>query len=312
MILTVTLNPCVDQTLYIDGLKPFDTNRVLRLETDAGGKGTNLARVLAELGTHAVTTGFIGGLPGATVLQVLDEQGVERDFVHIRRDTRTNYNIEDGSDNPPTTFNAMGPAIEPEQWDELLVTIRRWCEKAAWVTLGGSLPQGLPVDAYKLIGIIAKSAGAKLALDADGEVMRRGLEAKPHLIKPNAKEAGRLLNRKVESIDDAIFAAEQLLQYLEDDGICIVSLGADGAVMASSSGTFIGKKIEVEAVSSIGSGDSLVAGFLHALEQGSNPQDALRTGLAAGAATAMTSGVEIARKPIVDDLLKRATVERVH
>ncbi|MCH8980144.1 MAG: 1-phosphofructokinase family hexose kinase [Armatimonadetes bacterium] len=312
MILSVTLNPCIDQTLYVEGLAPHDTNRVTRAETDAGGKGVNLSRVAVEMGGDSLAIGFLGGGAGAYVRRVLDLQGVRHDFVEIAGDTRTNFSVEDGSGEPPTTFNAKGPSISPEEWDALLQKVREHSEGAGWVALGGSIPQGVPVEAYKLLGIAAKAAGAKLALDSDGEAMRRGLEAKPHLIKPNGPEAGRLLGRKVETVEEAVFAAEELRQYMDPDGVCVVSLGADGAVMSSQEGTYIGRPIAVEAKSTIGSGDSLVGAMLQALEQGAGLSEALRAGMAAGAATATTGGAEIASRSKVDELLASALVQAAH
>jgi 1-phosphofructokinase family hexose kinase len=312
MILTVTLNPAVDQTLYVDGLKPHDTNRVMRTETDAGGKGVNLSRVAVELGGDSLATGFLGGGAGAFVRRVLDLQGVRHDFVEVAGNTRTNFSVEDGSGEPPTTFNSPGPNVTEEEWADLVARVRAACKGAKWVTLGGSLPKGVPVEAYQELGEIAKKAGCRVALDSDGEAMRRGLDARPHLIKPNGKEAGRLLSRAVESVDDAVFAAEELRQYLEPDGVCVVSLGAEGAVMASPEGTLIGRPIEVEAKSTIGSGDSLVGAMLAALGKGASLQQAFLLGLAAGAATAMTDGAEIARRPVVEELLPRALAESAH
>ena len=312
MILSVTLNPCIDQTLFVDGLKPHDTNRVVRAETDAGGKGVNLSRVAVELGGVSVATGFLGGGPGAYVRKVLDLQGVGHDFVEVAGDTRTNFSVEDGSGEPPTTFNTKGPGVSDEEWDLLVERAKEWCQKSGWVALGGSLPQGVPVDAYLVLGRIAKAAGSRLSLDADGEAMRRGLEAKPHFIKPNGKEAGRLLGRSIEKIEDAIFAAEELLQYLEPEGVCVVSLGADGAVLASGKTTLIGRPIEVETKSTIGSGDSMVGAILCAFGMGMPLAEAFKLGIAAGAATATTDGAEIARKSVVEELLLRAQVESVH
>ena len=312
MILTVTLNPCIDQTLFVDGLKPHDTNRVLRTETDSGGKGVNLARVAVELGADALATGFLGGGAGAFVRKVLDAQGARHDFVEIEGDTRTNVAVEDGSGQPPTTFNSKGPMVAPAEWDRLVAKVTSLCHGASWVAFGGSLPGGVPVEAYFELGSVVKQAGCRLIVDADGEAMRRALDAKPHFIKPNRKEAGRLLGRSVESVDDAVFAAEELLQYLDTDGACVVSLGSDGAVLAWPGGTLIGRPIEVEAHSTIGSGDSLIGAMLAALERGSSLEEAFRLGIAAGAATAMTDGAEIARKPVVESLLPLATLERAH
>ena len=147
MILTVTLNPCIDQTVFVDGLKLHDSNRVVRFETDAGGKGVNLSRVVAELGGESIATGLLGGGPGAFVRKVLDAQGVRHGFVEIEKDTRTNVAVEDGSGEAPTSFNAKGPLVSEQEWDALVDKVRALANGADWVTLGGSLPQGVPVEA---------------------------------------------------------------------------------------------------------------------------------------------------------------------
>jgi 1-phosphofructokinase family hexose kinase len=309
MILSVTLNPSIDQTLFVEGLKPHDTNRIVRSETDAGGKGVNLSRVVVELGGVSVATGFLGGGPGAYVRKVLDAQEVAHDFIEVQGNTRTNIAVEDGSGQAPTAFSFKGPSVSEDEWNLMVHKVAGWAQKSSWVTLGGSLPTGVPVEAYLMLGQLAKEKGARLALDADGEAMRRGIEARPHFIKPNGKEAGRLLGRSVEKIEDAIFAAEELRQYLEPDGVCVVSLGKAGAVMSSDAGTLIGRPVAVEAQSTIGSGDSLVGAMLTVLDKGRSIEEAFRLGIAAGTATAMTSGAEIARKPVVDEILARVQVE---
>ncbi|MEX2243698.1 MAG: 1-phosphofructokinase family hexose kinase [Fimbriimonadaceae bacterium] len=309
MILSVTLNPSIDQTLFVEGLKPHDTNRIVRSETDAGGKGVNLSRVVVELGGVSVATGFLGGGPGAYVRRVLDAQEVAHDFIEVQGNTRTNIAVEDGSGQAPTAFSFKGPSVSEDEWHLMVHKVAGWAPKSSWVTLGGSLPTGVPVEAYLMLGQLAKEKGARLALDADGEAMRRGIEARPHFIKPNGKEAGRLLGRSVEKIEDAIFAAEELRQYLEPDGVCVVSLGVAGAVMSSPAGTLIGRPVAVEAQSTIGSGDSLVGAMLTVLDKGRSIEEAFKLGIAAGTATAMTSGAEIARKPVVDEVLTRVQVE---
>lgn len=308
MILSVTLNPCVDHVLFVDQLLVGDTNRIVRTETDAGGKGVNLSRVVAELGGKTTATGFLGGGPGAYVRKVLDLQGVEHDFVEVGLDTRMNFSVEQASGAPPTTLNDKGPKIKVEEWAALIEHVRAYSNKASWVALGGSLPPGVPPDAYAILTGIAKEEGAKVLLDADGEPMKLGMHAKPTMIKPNSKEAARLLNRPVDTTEAAVQAANELLTLgLE---IAIVSRGVDGAVLASGDEAWIGYTPAVEAKSTIGSGDSLLGGFLYGLVSNLGLEKAFALGLASGAATAATDGSEIARKPVIDRLLPNARVEK--
>lgn len=306
MILTVTLNPSVDHALFVEKLKVHDTNRVLRCERDAGGKGVNLSRVVAELGGDTVATGFLGGGPGAYVRSVLKKQGVRHDFVEVDADTRINFSVEDGSGEPPTTLNERGPEISKDDLDELFEHVRKYAKKASWVCLGGSLPPGVPKEIYRDLAAIAKEAGARVVLDADGDPFRFGLEVKPDLIKPNEAEAGRLLGREISSDEDVVQAARELADRAE---IVVISRGEKGAVMIADGQVSVGLSPKVETRSTVGSGDSLIGGMLWAIEAGKDTNEAFTWGLAAGAATAMTDGSEIARKPVIDELLPKVVVQ---
>ncbi len=311
MILSVTLNPSVDHALFVDQLRVGDTNRVKRTERDAGGKGINLSRVVAELGARTIATGFVGGGPGDYVRGVLNRQGVAHDFVEVAEDTRINFSVEDSSLGPPTTFNEPGPHIRPEELESLFAHVRKHIGEVRWMTLGGSLPPGVPADVFAQFIRLANEHGVRAALDTDGEPLKLGIEAGPVFLKPNAKECGRLLSRSIETPEQALAGAIELNARLPRTCVVIVSLGQEGAVMACDEGNFRGYSPQVEVRSTIGSGDSLIGGFLWALEEGNSVTEALRWGLACGAATATTNGSEIARKPKVLELLPQAQVERL-
>ncbi len=309
MILTVTLNPSVDRAIYLTSLKIGDTNRVERTETDAGGKGINLSRVADELGARTLATGFLGGGPGALIRSVLAREGVPHDFIPIKGETRLNFSVEDQSESPPTTFNERGPEILPREWDLLLAKIDELAPQCRWACLGGSVPPGLPLDVYQTLSERINARGIRRLIDADGEPMVQGLKSKPDLIKPNAHEAERLLGYPVDTDD----AARRAAQDLRDRGVSMVLLsrGEAGAVLATPQGTWMGRSPAVDARSSIGSGDSMLGAFLWAIEEGLPLDEGFRWGLAAGAATATTSGSEIGRQPMIERLLPLVQVEHV-
>lgn len=310
MVLTVTLNPSVDRAVFVEQLKVGDTNRVVRCETDAGGKGVNLSRVLRELGGETVATGFLGGGPGAFICRVLDDQTVPHCFVQVHGDTRTNFSVEDAAQNPPTTFNEKGPEILAEDIDHLFDRVREYLPKLTWLAMGGSLPPGAPTDVFRRLTDLAHEAGVKTLVDADGEAMKLAMAARPDFIKPNEKEASRLLGRELSGRNDALEAAMELYQHLGGgDKIAIISRGAGGAVMACGEGEFDGITPSVEMRSTIGCGDSMLGGMLWAMSVGKSLEEAFRWGLASGAATASTDGTEIARRPIVESLIHSARIE---
>lgn len=314
MIVSVTLNAAVDHLLILEGIKVHDTNRIKEIQTDAGGKGINLSRVVSSLGGETFATGFLGGGPGGYIAKVLEEEGVDHRFVWTREPTRTNFNVESG-DGPPTTFNASGHHVRPDTWQRFLDEFPTLVAEADWVVLGGSIPPGIDKNAYAVLGKIAKDTGAKLVVDADGDAMRQSLSAAPDLIKPNVNEAARLLDRELENTDhDVLSASDDLFKLLETNGAksptVLISRGKNGAVLKTSEGRWLGRSPEVKAVSTIGSGDSMVAGFLFALMDGKSSEEAFAFGLAAGAATAQTDGTGIGQRDAILELLTKTDVQQ--
>lgn len=311
MILTVTLNPCVDHTLFLDSIALGDTNRASKVERDAGGKGINVSRVIHNLGGHTVATGFLGGGAGAYVRATLDREGVGHEFAAIKDETRLNFSVETAAGTPPTCFNEPGPMILPEELESLLSIVRNQLSNARWVVLGGSRPGGLPDDILYQIGLMAREAGVPFALDADGQVLKQGIPAGPSFLKPNSSEASRLLGRTLSTVEDCIAGAREISGMTSaEDPIVVISRGADGAVMWARGETWVGKSPSVVCRSTVGSGDSMIAATLTHLSQGASPAEALRFGLAAGAATASNEGSGLATLEDVNELAIRASVEK--
>lgn len=304
MILAVTMNPSVDRTLFINGLTPFDANRVLKSETDAGGKGINAARIIAELGEEVLAMGFLAGKTGGYVRHVLKAEGVSESFIEVGGETRTNLSIEDGSGNPPTTFNEKGAAVSAQHQNRLYEQIAALASSSSFLTAGGSLPPNVPSNAYARIVDVA--SGCKTVIDADGDALKEAVNARPYMIKPNADEAGRLLGREIATADQGVDAAREI----RSNGIqvVVVSMGKLGAALACEEGTYFATPPTIEAVSTIGAGDSLVGGMLVGMVQGRTIREALTLGVAAGAATAATGGAEIGRKQKIDELFGKVTV----
>lgn len=314
MILTVTANPSIDETLFLEELKLNDRNSITKIETDAGGKGANLSRVAVELGGESTATGFIAGETGEMVLRVLRRQGVVTEFIEVEGVTRTNFQIETAKDEPPTALSGPSPITNEKDWQKLVEKISELAPKANWVALGGSIPTGGSDSVYRTLADLAHLKGAKVMIDADGRLMELAMEANPDLIKPNEAEAERLLGWEVKDRTDAIKAAKELRERLakkNSKAMTIVSIGSQGAALSSTEGEFFGEAVKVHVKSTIGSGDSMLAGFLVALEKGKGFAECLAWGLAAGAATASTGGTEIAQRSVFESLLPKASVEKV-
>lgn len=308
MILAIALNPSLDRTIFLDELKVGDSNRVIRTETDAGGKGINLARIAAEMGANAMTVGYLGGGTGAFVRKVLEREEVPSKFIEVMGETRTNVCIETMRGDPPTMLNERGPHISGEQWAELQDLVQESAAASSWVALGGSIPPGIPADCMRTLAEIAHSRGAKVLLDADGEAFVQGMRAGPEFIKPNIREAERYLARTIPDLESACEATAEL--HRDGTDIVVLSRGAQGAILCSQEGLFNAAPPKVEQRSTIGSGDSLVGAMLAALTQGLSLETSLRWGVAAGAATAMTDGASIGKKIDFERILPSVVMER--
>jgi 1-phosphofructokinase family hexose kinase len=308
VILSITLNPSVDRSVFIEGLKVHDTNRVVRTETDAGGKGINLSRIVREMGAETRAAAFLGGGPGAFVESVLKTEGVPLSAIWVSSETRLNVSVEDGSGMPPTTFNERGPEISAVNLKAMLALCSELAPRARWACLGGSIPPGVPVSIYADLTEMFQSAGCLVVVDADGEAMKLALEAKPDLVKPNQDEAARLVGSPIDSLDQALDVAAQLGQL--GVSYAMVSMGATGAVLVTENDRWIGHAPQMAARSTIGSGDSLIGGFLASLTLGRTVEESFQWGLACGSATATTSGSEIGRCPVIQDLFGQVRIER--
>jgi 1-phosphofructokinase family hexose kinase len=302
MIVTVTLNPSVDRTVFVNGVNLNDSNRIIRAETDAGGKGVNVARIVKAMGAKTVALGFVAGGPGQFVRHVLDHEGVAHDFIEVQGETRLNVSIEDGTGKPPTTLNERGPTISEDDWSSFLNRLHNWLPLAEWVEIGGSVPPGLATSVYADLVRIVHKAGKKVCLDADGEAMMAGLSETPNMIKPNREEVQRLLGFTISNLEQALSASKLLLAKGVE--FPFVSMGSLGAALAASNGGFLARPPEILAKSTIGSGDSLIGAFLASLLNGRATEEALKWGVAAGAATALSDGASIGTRGDIDRLFE--------
>ncbi len=308
MIYTVTLNPALDRAIEVQELRSDDANRIESEKSYAGGKGIDASRVIQVLGAQSIALGFVGGFNGMELEQRLLRQGVICDFVETRGDTRTNILIYVLSTGTYTTLNAKGPDVNEVEVKELLDKIRG-LNDVSYMIISGSIPRGVSQDIYRQIIDIVRKKGAFVALDADGEVMRHGIEAGPSIIKPNIHELGRLMNREITDIQGALKAAEELKKKEID--IVLVSMGGKGALLVSDSARLIAVPPKISLGSTVGAGDSLLAAFVLGHFQGRRLSECLRFGVAAGAASSMTPGTELCKREDVEALMPKVEIREV-
>lgn len=310
VIVSLTLNPALDKTLFVRHLTLGDVNRVLRSQLDPAGKGVNVSRVVHRLGIPTTALGFLAGHIGQMTRHALDVEGVTHRFVWIPGETRLNVIVFDDEARDGTPFYDQGPEVEAEHLTALHAALDEHLAGARVLVAAGSLPPGVPEDVYADIIRQAKRRGVTTILDADGDALRLGLAGHPDVIKPNRSEAEALLGRPLPDRAAIIAGARELL----DGGvrIVIVSLAGEGSICVTADRVVHAKPPSVVRKSTVGSGDSLVAGVAIALATGKDLADGLRLGTAAGAATAMTPGTHLGTREEIEGLLPSVEVREIN
>jgi 6-phosphofructokinase 2 len=302
---TVTLNPAVDEALTIDELVLGGVNRCGLSFLDAGGKGVNASRVIHRLGRKTIALGFVGGTTGGMIRSRLDEEGVPHAFCDVKEMTRVNVMLYERAKGRRSRIYLPGAAVGVSQLAELKRRLLQACSGDV-VVLGGSLPPGLPESTYYDLIKWLQEHGIRSIVDTSGAPLARLLAARPTLIKPNVEEAGELLGRAIVTDDDALEAAHEL-RGLGAENV-VISQGQDGAVAIGIDEAWKASPPAVVTRSTVGSGDSMVAGLAIAFAEGRGLAEGLRLGTAAGAGTAMTPHTHLCEKADFDRLLPLVTL----
>jgi tagatose 6-phosphate kinase len=288
MILTVTLNTSVDKFYMLDALTPYTVMRVKEVRNTAGGKGLNVSRVAAQLGEAVTAMGFVGGHIGAYFESLVTEARIRKAFTHVASETRSCINGWDLARNLSTEYLEPGAPVSAGEVSRFLEDFKREMPGADAVTISGSMPRGVPEDCYETLIGMCRDAGKPVLLDTAGETLRRSVKARPSFVKPNAEELGQLLGYEPDGPDALASSAAEL----QRGGIptVVVSLGADGALMACDEGVFAGKPPRIKPKNTVGCGDSMVAGFAVGAVRGLPAAERLRLAVAVSAANALYMG----------------------
>jgi 1-phosphofructokinase family hexose kinase len=307
MIYTVTLNPAVDRELQVPAIEFDSVLRAIDWRVDYGGKGFNVSRLLVSLGSSSVAVGFAGGRSGELLRDGLNSLGIETDFVWIDGETRTNVSIVSQLDNRYIKANEPGPVVSPESQEQLLEKIRVLAKQGDWWVLAGSLPPGVPDTIYARMIEILRERGAQAILDTSGSALKHGCKARPFLVKPNAYEAHQLTGLPVGTPEEIAAAAAAILEMGPEH--IVTSLGKDGAMLLEDGQAWIAKSPKIEERNPIGAGDSMVGGLVWGLQQNLSLREALRWGVACGAATASLSVTAVGTRPLIESLFAQGAIE---
>lgn len=305
----VSLNPCVDKTLWIDKFIYGGTNRVQRSREDVAGKGTNVCVALRSLGQDCICVGFDYAGSKKTVAQRLAECGGRSEMVTLPGAMRVNMKLFERTTGVMSEVNEKGEPISAEHLQQLFEAYKSVLEALhpdSMVILTGSIPPGVPSDIYYTMIQMAKAHGIRTLLDASGEPLLRGADAVPFAMKPNQDEIGQLLNRSIETLEEALEGAKELVQRGVE--YCCVSLGAEGAVLVTKEHAYQAPALKVEVRGIQGAGDSLVAGMTIALMQGRAQKEALQYAVAAAGGSVMRDGTLMCTKEDFEGLLDKVEI----
>lgn len=288
MIYTVTMNPAVDLIIALHA--PLQAGEVNRAASEAfffGGKGVNVSLVLRELGVESTALGFSAGFTGAALEEYLASKEIAAKFIRLKNGfSRINVKLLGESD---TEINNSGPAVDAGSLEAFYRSLDS-LTAADTLVLSGSAPQGVPKDIYASAAACANHRGARLVVDAAGDLLRSALPHHPFLIKPNREELSALFGAPC----DTEAAVIDRMYDLQESGAqnVLVSLGGDGALLRLANGeTYRAPAAKGKTVSTTAAGDSMLAGVLAALSRGASFPEALALGTAAGGATAFSAGV---------------------
>jgi 1-phosphofructokinase/tagatose 6-phosphate kinase len=291
MIVTVTLNAAIDRTLLVPNFQLGHRHRASMGFASAGGKGINIARALKRLGSPVVCTGLAGGRTGTLLVEELTTEGILNDFVRIREESRTSTAVLDPTSNVYTEINEWGPEVGDDELEMLSEKLTYLSQAADFVVFAGSLPRGVAPDLYAELIREANRRHLLTVLDSEGEPLRLGIEAEPYLVAPNLREAEGLVGQEFVDDEDRIGALDQ-----------IAELGARNVLITLESGSYALLREEreeirlratapaLDPVSTVGAGDTLLAGFIAARTAGRSFEDAVRQAVGAGAASVLEAG----------------------
>jgi len=309
MILYLGTTPAVQRTMTFDGLEVDAVNRAVGVTETASGKAVNAARVGKALGAEGVVTGFVGGEPGRALRHDLDRGGVRHDFVEVKPKTRVCVTLIDRDEGTATELVEEPGEVDPRDYETLFRVVEVHLKRATALVCGGSLAPGGTFDFYARCVRAANALNVPSVVDATGAPLARAAAERPLVVKPNLTE---LADTTGVPIDSPATLREAIKQVVGAGPQWVVVTAGPQPVVVSDGSTHWAVTVpEVDVVSPIGSGDALAAGIAVALTQGKDVPEAVRLGVACGAANAMNAAAGFVRRDDVDQLLGDIQVQKI-
>lgn len=291
-ILTLTMNPALDVSTSVDQVVPVHKLRCDAAQTHPGGGGINVARVVHRLGGDVQAVYPAGGVIGSSLRRLLDTEQVPSHVIDIAQETRQSFSVHEASSGQDYRFVLPGPTLSEAEWQACMDHVLRQEPMPPYLVVSGSLPPGVPDDFYARLAGASKARGARVVLDTSGPALLAALQVGVYMVKPSLRELRDLMGQALLTEASWREAARQLIQQGQAQVVAL-SLGEQGALLVTADQAWRAEALNVPVLSTIGAGDSFVAGMVWALSQHMGLDDAFKYGMAAGAAALLSTGTTL-------------------
>jgi 6-phosphofructokinase 2 len=302
-IITITLNPAIDKSTSVFEMLPEKKLICTNPKFDAGGGGINVARAIKHLGGEAIALYFSGGYTGNFLNDLLNNEKINCKFIPCKNAIRENLIVFDEKMNLQYRFGMPGPKIEESEWQLLFNTLNEFSE-VEFIVVSGSVPPGFPLNTFNIIAQIAKEKKAKLIIDTSGDALKKWIDEGVYLIKANLNELCSLSGMKNIIHEDIPLICKSIIEKGKCE-LMVISLGAKGAWLISNAQNIFISAPEVNVISTVGAGDSMLAGIIWSLYNKKDLTESLKYGVACGSAATMNAGTSLCNKEDVKYLLKK-------
>jgi 6-phosphofructokinase 2 len=301
-IITITFSPCIDKSTSVASLMPEKKLKCAAPKSEPGGGGINVARVIKKLGGNATAIYPAGGYTGKFFDRLLADENIPAITIESQNETRENIIILDESTNQQYRFGMPGTELKENEWTRIIKAAEEM-KDVEFIVASGSLPPGVPLDIYARLAVIAKKKNAKFVADTSGEALKYAADEGVYLLKPNLAELASLAGKNYLKPDDIVYAAKQIIEK-GDCEVVVVSMGADGALLVTKDIIKTFTPPSVERKSTVGAGDSMVAGIVFSLSNKKSLEESVRYGVACGTAATMNPGTELCRPEDAEKIYK--------
>lgn len=301
-IVTITFSPCIDKSTSVAALMPEKKLKCAAPKLEPGGGGINVSRALKKLGGDSIAIFPSGGYTGKFFNHLMVNENITTVIINALHETRENIIVIDESTNNQYRFGMPGTELMTVEWERCLAAVQE-IEDVEFIIASGSLPPGVPLNIFAQLAKMAKNKNAKFIVDTSGEALKEALKEGVYLLKPNIGELSTLASQKKITEQEASTIARSFIIKGKCE-VMVISMGADGAMLVTENIIEIIKPPEVKRKSTVGAGDSMMAGIIYYLSLGKNILEAVKYGVACGTAATMNYGTELCRKDDVEYLYK--------